>query len=486
MRVSESGRRFEGTRRLPSGLALFFGSGSSRLLTVLILMLLADVFLAGVVVAAEGTGRQALATNRLRVCADPANLPYSDENLAGFENRIVEMLAEDLDLEVRYTWYPQSTGFIRNTLRVRQCDVISGITTTSERVQNTNPYYHSVYTMVYRTDSKLVTRRMTDPVLDDLRLGVVAGTPPADILATEGLMGNVRPYQLVTDTRRARPAERALDDLARGEIDVAFIWGPIAGYYASQHPEAELVVVPLLDEDERIRLDFRVSMAVRYNETDWKRKINRLLAARADDIESILLDYGVPLLNDLGEIIEAENGEARTAEPGVAEAGVAEPDAYRMDDYDAPVPIGLTGASTVAGAAVEALMRDHAATVIDVIPELRQPPDLADDQLWLPPPHKGIPGALWLPDTGYGALDPVTETYLFSHLEQASDNNLDHHLVFYCRMDCWMSWNAARRALDAGYSNIHWYRDGIDDWLFDDRFTVTLEPAAGTRQPPPK
>lgn len=459
----------------------YLGPGALLVCLLLILPVATEI-----AIAAEGAGRQALATNRLRVCADPANLPYSDENLGGFENRIIELLAEDLDLQVRYTWYPQSTGFVRNTLRVRECDVISGITTTSERVQNTNPYYHSIYTMVYRRDSGLEARTMTDPALKELRLGVVAGTPPADILATEGLMANVRPYQLVTDTRRARPAERALEDVSRGEIDVAFIWGPIAGYHARENPEAELVIVPLLEEDERVRLDFSVSMAVRYNETDWKRTVNRLLARRASEIESILLAYGVPLLDETGDLVMADAGEATDAgdasDANDSGAGVAEPAGFRMEDYDAPVPLGLSGATTVTGADVESLMRDHGAAVIDVIPEHRKPPELPDGELWLPPPHAGIPGAAWLPDTGYGALDPITEKYLFSHLETLSGGDTDHPLVFYCRMDCWMSWNAAKRALEAGYSNVHWYRDGIDDWQFDDRFTVALEPAEGKRQ----
>ena len=253
--------------------------------------------------AADGTGRQALTTNRLKVCADPANLPFSNEALEGFENRIVALLAEELGLEPRYTWYPQTTGFVRRTLRVRQCDLISGITTTSELVQNTNPYYHSVYTMVYRADSGLEATRMGDPALADRTLGVVAGTPPADVLAGLGLMGRVRPYQLVTDTRRERPAERALEDVASGEIDAAFVWGPIAGHFAKTHPEAELAIVPLLEEDRRVRMNYHVSMAVRYNETEWKRTVNRALEANAEAIEAILRDYGVPLLNERGEPI---------------------------------------------------------------------------------------------------------------------------------------------------------------------------------------
>lgn len=253
--------------------------------------------------AADGTGRQALTTNRLKVCADPANLPFSNDQLEGFENRVVELVADELGLEVRYTWYPQTTGFVRNTLRLRACDLISGITTTSERVQNTNPYYQSVYTMVYRENSGIDATRMSDPSLDGHRLGVIAGTPPADILARLGRLGDVRPYQLVADTRVERPAIQALDDLVEGLTDAVFLWGPIAGWYAKNHPDAGLVVVPLIDEPKDVRMSFRVSMAMRYNETDWKRRVNRALAARAEEIEAVLMDYGVPLLDDRGRLV---------------------------------------------------------------------------------------------------------------------------------------------------------------------------------------
>ena len=250
-----------------------------------------------------GAGRQALATNRLRVCADPSNLPYSNRALEGFENRVVELVAEELGIEPSYTWYPQSTGFVRNTLRLRACDLISGITTTSETVQNTNPYYHSVYTMVYRADSGLEARRIAELAGDDaLKLGVVAGTPPADVLARLGMLARVVPYQLVADTRVERPPVQALADVADGATDVAFVWGPIAGWYATANPEAGLVVVPLVDEGPGVRMSYRVSMAVRYNETEWKRSVNRALDARADEIEAVLVEYGVPLLDGRGRV----------------------------------------------------------------------------------------------------------------------------------------------------------------------------------------
>ena len=249
---------------------------------------------------AAGSNRQALTTTHLRVCADPNNLPFSNEAQEGLENRVIDLLAEELGKEVRYTWFPQSVGFVRNTLRLRQCDLISGITTTSEKVQNTNPYYHSAYAIVQRASLQPPVESMDDKRLASLKLGVVAGTPPADILAANGLLGQVTPYHLVADTRRNSPARDAVLDVASGETDVAFIWGPIAGYFAQQSQEP-LLVTPLLNEDSRVRMNYRVSMAVRFNETDWKHTVNDALANIQPQIDDVLREYAVPLLNDRGE-----------------------------------------------------------------------------------------------------------------------------------------------------------------------------------------
>ena len=250
---------------------------------------------------AATAGRQALTTSHLRVCADPNNLPFSNEAGEGFENRIVQLIGKELGKEVRYTWYPQSTGFVRNTLKLRQCDLISGIATTSETVQNTNSYYHSAYSMVYRQSLGEPLTSFSDPRLKTLRLGIIAGTPPVDVLAVQGLLSNIKSYHLLADTRRHTPAKQAVLDVASGETDVAFIWGPIAGYYAKQSDEP-LTVTPLLNENRRIRMNHRVSMAVRHNETDWKHTINAALARLQPQIDEILMEYGVPLLNDRGEL----------------------------------------------------------------------------------------------------------------------------------------------------------------------------------------
>ncbi len=254
---------------------------------------------------AETTDRQALTTSTLRVCADPSNMPYSNKQEEGLENRVVRLVADKLGLDVHYTWFPQTIGFVRNTLRVRECDLISGITTTSQLVQNTNPYYRSVYVMIYRRDSGITATSVGDPQLKDKIIGVVAGTPPATLVTQSGLMAQARPYQLTVDTRHYKPSQEAISDIIKGDVDVALLWGPLGSWFARESGE-DLVVVPLLEEDPNVRLDFRVSMAVRYQESDWKHRINEVLGEIQPEIDKILLEYSIPLLDDAGNYINPQ------------------------------------------------------------------------------------------------------------------------------------------------------------------------------------
>ena len=215
---------------------------------------------------------------------------------ATFQNKLAELIASKLDLPVEYEWYPMATGFIRNTLGANRCDVVIGYAQGHELVQNTNPYYRSIYTMVYRRDSGLQAKTLSDPALKSLRFGVIAGTPPATLLVMHGLIDGVQSYNRNVDTRFFSPGHQAISDVAEGKTDVALIWGPISGYFAKRQRVA-LVVVPLLNEQTDVRLDFWVSMAVRANENDWKRRLNRILQRLQPKIDRILKDYGVPLLD---------------------------------------------------------------------------------------------------------------------------------------------------------------------------------------------
>lgn len=166
----------------------------------------------------------------------------------------------------------------------------------------------------------------------------------------------------------------------------------------------------------------------------------------------------------------------------LASTAVPEPAGYRMEDYDAPVPEGLQGATRVTALDVKKLQTEKNALVVDVIPEHRKPDFLPENQIWIPVPHKGLAGALWLPDVGFGALSDVTEHYFRSHLQKATEGNFDHPVVFYCRIDCWMSWNAGKRALEFGYTEVYWFADGIEDWAFEGFEFDILTAAEGQRQ----
>ncbi|MEM7222832.1 MAG: substrate-binding domain-containing protein [Pseudomonadota bacterium] len=251
---------------------------------------------------AHAAGAEAVDRSSLRVCADPHNLPFSDKSGNGYENKIAQLLGEKLGVPVRYTWFPQTIGFVRNTLRARRCDLVIGVPLGFELLQNTNPYYRTTYVLVYRADSGLDITTLDDPRLKGLRLGVVAGTPPSSILARNGLMANTKPYQLMVDTRYFKPGKDMVEDVVSGEVDVGVLWGPIAGHYSKPHSD-KVVLVPLVSQPDDVKMDYRITMGVRFNEPEWKREINALLDANKAEIQAILLDYGVPLLDGQGNAI---------------------------------------------------------------------------------------------------------------------------------------------------------------------------------------
>jgi quinoprotein dehydrogenase-associated probable ABC transporter substrate-binding protein len=246
---------------------------------------------------------EAVDRSAFRVCSDPSNLPFSNDKGEGFENKIAELLAKKLNVPLKYTWYPNSIGFLRNTLRARRCDVVMGTVTGAEMVQTTNPYYRSAYVMVTRKADNITAEKIEDPALKDLKIGLNAGAPPADIVAQSGLAAHVRPYDLYVDTRVQSPGRDMINDLVKKEIDVALLWGPIAGYYAAQQGDA-LKVTPLLNEPKKNRMEFYITLAVRPGENKWKNDLNNLLRENKAEIEQILRDYHVPMLNARGELIQ--------------------------------------------------------------------------------------------------------------------------------------------------------------------------------------
>ena len=236
--------------------------------------------------------------NVLRVCADPHSMPFSNEAQEGYENRLAEFLAEKLGKSVSYTYFPQVTGFVRLTLGAYKCDVIMSYPQGDELVQNTNAYYQTAYALLFKPGSGLDgVESLADPRLKDKRIGIVAGTPPATNMARLGLMKKARPYQLMVDTRQGTSAEAMIRDLQAGDIDAGVLWGPIAGYYA-KNADPPLTIVPLTKEQGGSRMVYRITMGVRPSDQEWKRQLNQLIEENQSEINKILLDFGVPLLDE--------------------------------------------------------------------------------------------------------------------------------------------------------------------------------------------
>ncbi len=242
----------------------------------------------------------------LRVCADPRNLPFSNEKGEGFENKLAELFAGKLQKKLDYMFLPQATGFVRLTLGAHRCDVIMGFPHGDELVQGTNPYYRTAYALDTRPGSGLEgVTSLGDEHLKGKHLGIVAGTPPATYMAANGLMANAKPYPLMIDTRVDSSAAAMITDLMGGEIDAGVLWGPMAGYYAKQ-ANPPLHVTPLVKDASGPPLAYRIGMGVRAADQNWKRQLNRLIQENQPAIDKILLDYGVPLLDEKDRPITAE------------------------------------------------------------------------------------------------------------------------------------------------------------------------------------
>jgi mxaJ protein len=242
----------------------------------------------------------AAAARELRVCADPNNLPFSNERLEGFENRIVAIVADELGATPTYTWWAQRRGFVRSTLNAGVCDLVPGTARGVDMLRTTAPYYGSTYVFVTRADGPAVAS-LDDPLLRELRIGVQligddgANTPPGHALARRDIVRNVRGYSLYGDYREPNPPARIVDAVARGEIDVALVWGPLAGYFAPRQPVA-LRIAPVQPQDDGARLPmrFEVSMGVRKQDRELAAEIDAALQRRRPEIDAVLESYRVP------------------------------------------------------------------------------------------------------------------------------------------------------------------------------------------------
>ncbi len=236
----------------------------------------------------------------LRVCADPNNLPFSKQDGSGFENKIATVLADELGAELRYTWHAQRRGFLRETLNAGKCDVVMGYPPNYELLKSTKPYYRSSFAFVQRAGDREI-RSFDDPALRTLKIGVQlvgddgANTPPVQILAKRGIVSNVHGYMVYGDYRSGAPLSPIMTAVADGDVDVAIVWGPTAGYFASRERKP-LSVTPVLFDPSMLSqpMTFDIAMGVRKDDAALAREINGAISKRRGDIDRILADYGVP------------------------------------------------------------------------------------------------------------------------------------------------------------------------------------------------
>lgn len=253
----------------------------------------------------------------LRVCADPNNLPLSNQKQEGYENKIAELLAQKLGWKLEYTWFPQRLGFIRSTLRAKaanadhyKCDLVIGWPTGAELALTTKPYLRSTFAMVYVRGKGLDSVKAPEDILNlppeqvaKLRLGAFAQSSPVDWLVRNGLTNQLVPYQTMSGDPANYPGEIVERDLVDGKLDAAFVWGPIAGYFGKKVTAAEVVVVPFKPQPT-FQFDYSISMGVRYGEKEWKDKIEKLIDENRAQIQQILAAYGVPQLDESGNPLQ--------------------------------------------------------------------------------------------------------------------------------------------------------------------------------------
>lgn len=261
-------------------------------------------FAAGTVGAAADPEPEPASTKReLAVCADPANMPFSNERREGFENRIAQLVADDLHAELRYAWNMQRRSFLRRTLGAGACDLVLGAPAGLQGLVTTRPYYRSTYVFVSLRSRGLRVQSFDDPALGKLRIGLHAlgaegaNTPPAMALGKRGLGGNVRGYPMWGEENVEDTPGQLIDAVDHGDVDIAVVWGPFAGYYAQRHP-GRLAIVPAEPDsgEPALPVAYELAMGVRKGDLALRDEVQAVLDRRQAQILAILKDYGVPLL----------------------------------------------------------------------------------------------------------------------------------------------------------------------------------------------
>jgi mxaJ protein len=241
----------------------------------------------------------------LRVCADPDNLPFSNEKGEGFDNKIAALIASDLGDSLAYTWWPTRRGFLRNTLSDRRCDVVMGVPKDYDPIVPSTPYYRASYVLVTRHDRGYTITGLDDPALSKLKIGVdmmgddYANTPPGMALNQRGLGAHLVGFHTFYDADN-RPGA-SVKAVADGSVDAAVVWGPIAGYYAKQSPvKLDIVALPDSDKVSGFQFAYDVVMGVRHGDRTHLTQLNGVIARRKSDIDQILRDYGISTAQPTG------------------------------------------------------------------------------------------------------------------------------------------------------------------------------------------
>ncbi|MER8730178.1 substrate-binding domain-containing protein [Mesorhizobium sp. M1227] len=242
----------------------------------------------------------------LRICADPNNMPFSNAARQGFENKIAELVATELGATVSYTWWAQRRGFVRNTLKAGLCDLVPGAPANLEMLRTTAPYYRSSYVFVTRKDAPEITS-FNDPRLRDLHIGVQligddgANSPPVQALGRRGIVGHLIGFPVYGDYSAPNPPARIIEAVANGDIDMAVVWGPLAGYFASRQKVALRItpVSPRVDGPQ-LPMIYDISMGVRRGDDTLRNEVNAALTRHRAEIDAILATYQVPRLDPVG------------------------------------------------------------------------------------------------------------------------------------------------------------------------------------------
>jgi mxaJ protein len=238
----------------------------------------------------------------LRVCSDPNNLPFSNDQRQGFENRIAEVIARELRARVEYVWHAQRRGFIRNTLNAKLCDVVIGVPFRYDPVDTTRPYYRSTYVFVTRTEQQSGIVSFDDPALRTLKIGVhivgddYSNPPPVHALGRRNIVTNVVGYSIYGDYSKPNPPARVVEAVAAGDVDVAIVWGPFGGFFGARQP-VPLRVTPVSVEADGPDLPFAfdIAVGVRKGEQTLRQELQDILDRRKVEIDGVVLSYGVPV-----------------------------------------------------------------------------------------------------------------------------------------------------------------------------------------------